>query len=332
MRKMVTMMAVALVIGAVALVWWRMPAKPCNDPDACRYDLEALKKTEATLLLKAGIRYLKPQSSNLTAVAVGRDDRLYVGSRTGVEVVDADGGPVMSFAVSSPVRCLGVAAEGEIFVGVKDHIEVYGRDGSRLAVWNSPGQGTELTSLAVASNFVFACDHVNRIVWRFTLAGELSGRVGDKDPDQRKAGFVVPSAFFDVVAASDGTVWIVSPGAHRVEHFTADGTYLGCWGQAGLEAAGFCGCCNPSNLALMPDGSFVTSEKHIVRVKVYDSAGRLKGIVSGQEDWPRDAVGLDLAVDSRGRILVLDPQSDVVRIYTLDQPQAKTMTANGPKS
>jgi len=68
-------------------------------------------------------------------------------------------------------------------------------------------------------------------------------------------------------------------------------------------------------MALAPDGSFVTSEKHIVRVKRYDSAGHYVGLISGQEQWGKDVVGLDLAVDSKGRVLVLDPSADAVRVY-----------------
>jgi hypothetical protein len=67
---------------------------------------------------------------------------------------------------------------------------------------------------------------------------------------------------------------------------------------------------------LAPDGSFVTSEKHLVRVKRYDAAGRFTGIISGQDEWGKDVVGLDLAVDSTGRILVLDPSSDSIRMYS----------------
>ena len=82
-----------------------------------------------------------------------------------------------------------------------------------------------------------------------------------------------------------------------------------------MGSAGFCGCCNPSNMALTPAGEFITSEKHIVRVKQYDAKGQLKGVISGQDDWTPNAVGLDLAVDSTGRILVLDPTADVIRVY-----------------
>jgi hypothetical protein len=316
-KGMVTgaLVALALVLGFLAFI---TPGTGCKEErPECRYDIDALKKTDTNLLLKTGINYVKPAVAGVRAIAVDADNRIYVGGKTAVEVMNWKGVHVSGFDVSEPVRGLAVGAAGDIFVGLKDHVEVYGSDGTRKAVWKSPDPKTELTSIAVSSNFVFAADYVNRIVWRFTLSGEVSGRIGDKDDDSRKGGFVVPSAFFDVAAAADGSIWVVSPGQHRLEHFTADGKFLGNWGKFGMKGEEFCGCCNPSNMALMPDGSFVTSEKHIVRIKVCDPEGRLKGIISGQEEWEKKAVGLDLAVDLGGRILVLDPQADVVRIYAM---------------
>ena len=87
----------------------------------------------------------------------------------------------------------------------------------------------------------------------------------------------------------------------------------------------FQGCCNPTQFVLLDDGSVVTSEKGLPRVKVLDKAGALTSVVAGPElflplrcptaDCTKGKT-LDLAVDSHGRILVLDPSSSTVRIFT----------------
>ena len=281
----------------------------------CQYDLTALKKTDATLLTRTHVQWIKPSLSNLTALAVDRADRIIVGSMTAIEILDAKGASLTRIALNEPVRCLATSAQGDIFAGLNDHVEVFDAKGLRKAVWKSPAPKAMLTSIAVSSSHVFVADCANRIVWRFTLAGEPAGRIGSKDQAQRKEGFVVPSAFFDLAVAADESLWVVNPGLHRLEHFATDGSFLGSWGNYSMGSAGFCGCCNPSNMALTPAGEFITSEKHIVRVKQYDAKGQLKGVISGQDDWTPNAVGLDLAVDSTGRILVLDPTADVIRVY-----------------
>ncbi|MEI8140561.1 MAG: PQQ-binding-like beta-propeller repeat protein [bacterium] len=287
----------------------------CLDLKDCQYDLAAIKKTDTNLLIRSHVQWIKPSLSNLTALAVDRADRIIVGSMSAIEILSAQGTPITSISLSEPVRCLATSTQGDIFVGLNNHVEVFDQTGTRKAVWKRPDPKSMLTSIAVSSTHVFVADCANRIVWRFTLAGETAGQIGQKDQDQRKEGFVVPSAFFDLAVAADESLWVVNPGLHRLEHFSVEGAFLGCWGNFSMEAPGFCGCCNPSNMALTSEGEFITSEKHIVRVKQYDTKGQLKGVISDQEDWPDKAVGLDLAVDSKGRILVLDPTADVIRVY-----------------
>jgi len=278
-------------------------------------DLTTVKKTDSNLLIRTHAQWIKPSLSNLTALAVDRADRIMVGSMSTIEILSPQGTHLSSIPLNEPVRCLATSAQGDIFAGLNDHVEVFDSAGTRKAVWKSPNPKAMLTSIAVSSSYVFVADCANKIVWRFLLTGEPVGQIGQKDKDQRKAGFVVPSAFFDLAVAADESLWVVNPGLHRLEHFTAAGKFLNAWGEFSMKDPGFCGCCNPSNMALTPDGEFITSEKHIVRVKQYDATGQLKGVISNQQDWPEKAVGLDLAVDSKGRILVLDPSADVIRVY-----------------
>ena len=306
---------VAVVITAGFFIWRIQPdLRPADNSDL-RSLVNAAKAYDPKKFLGLASGLIKTAGSGLTAIAIGPGDNLYVGGSNGIEVISKEWAHVAMIAVSGTVSCITVACDGDVFAGVRDHIEVFGCDRVRKAVWVSPEAKAELTSVAVSSNFVFACDYVNRVVWRFTLDGKLSGRIGDKDGDQRPAGFIVPSPYFDVAAAADGSIWVTNPGMHRVEHFSADGKFMSSWGSASMNVEGFCGCCNPTHIALMHDGSFVTSEKRIARVKLYDADGVFKGIVSGQDDWPDKIVGLDLAVDSRGRIWVLHPQADAVRVY-----------------
>ncbi len=282
----------------------------------CQYDLTAVEKDNPSLRIRANTQWIKPALSNLTALAVDRSDRIMVGSLSAIEILSPHGIHLSRLALSGPVRCLASSVKGDILVGLNDHVEVFDPSGVRKAVWKSPDPQAMLTSIAASSSSVYVADCANKIVWRFSLDGQLVGAIGKKDQDQRKTGFVVPSAFFDLAVAADESLWVVNPGRHQLEHFTPEGKILNAWGEYALEDKGFCGCCNPSNMALTPGGEFITSEKHIVRVKQYDARGRLKGVISGQEDWSEKAVGLDIAVDSKGIILVLDPTTDRIRVYS----------------
>jgi hypothetical protein len=66
----------------------------------------------------------------------------------------------------------------------------------------------------------------------------------------------------------------------------------------------------------------VTAEKGIPRLKMYNSRGKLLACL-GREAFPEDAKGMDLAIDSKGRIALLEPVSGQVRFYRLTSGSAK---------
>ena len=88
-----------------------------------------------------------------------------------------------------------------------------------------------------------------------------------------------------------------------------------------MDIEGFCGCCNPSHITILDDGKFVTSEKGIPRVKVYNRLGTLESVVSGPGQFLEGTEGLDLARDSNGTIYVLDPMKKAVRIFEKKNPE-----------
>ena len=82
-----------------------------------------------------------------------------------------------------------------------------------------------------------------------------------------------------------------------------------------MELTGFAGCCNPTHFLILEDGRYVTSEKGIPRVKICNRLGEFTALVAGVERFDEGTVGLDLARDSAGRILVLDPARRAIRIF-----------------
>ncbi len=100
-----------------------------------------------------------------------------------------------------------------------------------------------------------------------------------------------------------------------MELYSPDGRLKRSWGKTAFAIDGFSGCCNPTHFALLPDGRFVTSEKGIPRVKIYAADGKFECVVAGREAFEPDVVGLGVAADAHGRILVLDPPARSVRVF-----------------
>jgi len=279
------------------------------------YNIEKFKKSEKGLVHYSEVRRLDPGLQRLHAIAVGPDDKVYISGEDSVVILNRDGGPHSSIKTPGTVFCLAVDRNGDLYAGLKDHVEVYGADGDKTAQWESQGERAILTSIAVSRESVFVADAGNFIVWKFDKSGTKQARIGEKNKAKDIPGFVIPSAYFDVSVDPDGFLWVVNPGRHSLENYTAAGGFRTSWGEYSMEPAGFCGCCNPTHMAVLEDGSFVTSEKGIARVKVYNRLGELVSVVAAPDQFSEGVVGLDLAVDSSGRIYVLDPKEKVVRIF-----------------
>lgn len=294
----------------------------CGDPDkgAEKYqlDLEKYKKIDPALLLYKEMENIIPNIGKITALAVDAEDNIYVGGERQLRVFDKDRKEQSTIQLTTPCTCLAVDRDNRLFIGTTRRVIVYDinkEEKARYAGWQDLGPKMVITSIAVTDEDVFAADAGTRSVWRFNKKGEILNRINGEDKESGQTGFVVPSPYFDLATDPNETLWIVNPGMQKIQSYRKTGELVSSWGSSAIDVKGFCGCCNPSHIAIMPDGSFVTSEKGIVRVKVYDPAGRFTGVVAGPEAFEDSATGLDLAVDSQGRVLVLDPVREMIRIF-----------------
>jgi hypothetical protein len=291
------------------------------------YDVERFGKTDPKLIHFEQVAVIKSAGVAPRRLTIGAGDRLYVAAKEGILVFSPEGERVMEARLTAPARCVAVAEDGTIYAGVRDHVEVFNGKGQSIATWESPGGRAWFTGLAVSANDVFAADAGSRVVLRYDRSGKLQGRIGEKNKERNVPGLIVPSPYLDVDLGADGLLRVNNPGRHRVEVYTPNGDLELFWGKPGAAIEGFCGCCNPIGIGMMKDGRSVTCEKGLPRVKVYGAEGSFECVVAGPESFPENARtgsvhdlsdgsmgGLDAAVDSQGRVCVLDLVAASVRI------------------
>lgn len=257
------------------------------------------------------------------AMALGPGNRLLVAGGREVRVLGAGGAVEARLALAAEPRCLAVSATGEVYVGLRDRVQVWPATalaGKPVATqpraqWVIPSRRALLTSLTLGPRQVWVGDAGSRVVWQYDRAGNLERVLGKADPDRGQPGMSIPGPYLDVVAGAAETVWVAHPGRRQVEHYNAAGELLSSFGKSAQTIEGFCGCCNPVDLARLPDGRLVTAEKGLPRVKVYRPDGTLDRVVALPEDLSPAAAALDLAVESSGRVLVLDPPARLVRVF-----------------
>ncbi|MCB1234254.1 MAG: hypothetical protein KDM91_04205 [Verrucomicrobiae bacterium] len=302
------------------------------------YDISEFETTKPELLLYDPGEHLPTgfeRAKRLESLPGGR--YLVAGDR-GVKFFSKDGKLESEFALPAAPHCLLAAGDDELIVGFAKEFAVYDFSGAeKTRSPKLPGKAY-LTSIAATDETLYLGDGGNReVLVCDRRTGEVVDQFGKKDEAKNNPGFAVPSPYFDLSVADDGKLRVVNPGRLRVETYSLDGRYESSWGGPGLRIDRFCGCCNPVYFDMMPDGSFITSEKGLARVNIYGPDGQFKGAVAGPETLVDDkelakracsdcsvGAGFDVALQDDGRVLVLDPFRMVVRPFTPKETAATT--------
>ena len=151
----------------------RTASTPAKSGNPWSYDDSEFRKTDPKLIRFQETRLFEVLHGSPRCVCLTPDEHLLVGAGKFVTEYTLDGKRLTEFEVPQEVRCLASSAGDLIYVGTRDHVEVYHRDGARSASWPSPGQKAYLTALAVSADDVFVADAGNRIVWRCDTAGKI---------------------------------------------------------------------------------------------------------------------------------------------------------------
>ncbi len=298
---------------------------PQEPSQAFLYDLGDYAKVDPALVKFRETEKITPQMGTVNALATTDAERIYVAGANALAVYDLQGSELNRFEINGTPDCMALAPDGEILLGMRDHVEVIEAGGTLKATWKDMGDRAYITSIAAGDRDVYVADAGNRIVVRFDRQGNELGRIGNKDPDRDIPGFIVPSPYFDLAFDDEGGLWVVNPGRHGLEKYRSNGDLVTSWYNPSMAVEGFCGCCNPLHIAFRKDGSLVTAEKGLARVKIYDPSGTFASLVTEQDSFPSSAADLvacdggtpiqDIAVDSMDRVLVLDPKEKSVRIF-----------------
>lgn len=268
---------------------------------------------------------MKTKLNDAHKIAVDGDDNIYVAGSDVIQIFTQDGKErTFSLSLQTNINSIFITDHQILYVGCGNHIHTFHKDGSKKAQCQMGDQKAIITSIGVYEDDIFLADAGNRTILHYKSDGTKQNEIGD---------FVLPSYFFDIAIVGPNHIYATNGGNHRIERYDFNGNLTAWWGEFSMtDPKGFCGCCNPVSFALLPNKEgFITCEKGIARVKAFDLDGNFTGFLAGPEQFMKKKIdlehidtrfnplGLDAAVDSTGRVLVLDPQENEIRFFTKTQ-------------
>jgi sugar lactone lactonase YvrE len=189
------------------------------------------------------------------------------------------------------------------------------RDGERLG---------RVTAIGFAGSDVLLADATHRRIRRYDRDGRFLNDIGEKNNTN---GFLIPNGQLEFAIDAEGHVVAANPGKYRIERFTVAGKSLDHFGRFGTKRPeDFPGCCNPTNMTLMGDGRVVVTEKAPPRMKVFDAKGKMLALV-GQEAFDANCRNMDVAVDSQGRVYVVDTARLRILVFAADSAAVESRPA-----
>jgi hypothetical protein len=278
------------------------------------YPEAVTKKLDASEIGYKEIRQLTLKKGSPKAFAYA-EGKIYLLIDSMLQVLTPKGERLSSLSFSEKPLCITLIGT-DIVIGFERHVVRYAASGALSRRSVEFPSGSNVSALAAWKDRVYVADAGQKKVRILDATlQEVTAFEGESGVSDQH-GFIIPSLHFELAVNADGELWVVNPGLHALQNYAPDGTFRGQWSRSSFETVGFSGCCNPCEIAFLPDGSFVTSEKGLVRVKVHTPSGELLTVVAPPEAFPNASKAPDVAVDEQGTILVLDVEQRMIRFFS----------------
>jgi tripartite motif-containing protein 71 len=134
----------------------------------------------------------------------------------------------------------------------------------------------------------------------------------------------------DIAMGPEGDLWVVDPGKHRVQRFSAEGEYVSSPGTSG-SAPGQLN--RPTAIAFAPDGGFWVTDSSNNRIQKFSEEGQFElqagslGAGAGQLSAPEG-----VAVGPDGRVWVSDTKNSRLQVFSASGAFEKTVGGPGAAS
>jgi sugar lactone lactonase YvrE len=184
---------------------------------------------------------------------------------------------------------------------------VYDKAGVQKKVFDIKGAVAAKSAAFSNGELVVADDRTRALLFVNPSTGAVTKKVSK--------GIRLCCGIFGISKASGSdNILVANLGAFKVEEYNHEGAAGFKFGKKGRNLNDFQGCCNPVNVAQMPDGSIITAEKDPTRIKVYDSTGKNAKMIPGVQELVKGCYYIPMTVDEKGNIYLVVKGKRIIRL------------------
>lgn len=273
------------------------------------------------------------QPTAISTVIWNNQEILAVACGQNIIICDLSGKYLENIALSSEIVALDLFSySGQMLIGYSNGntINIYSLENKEvIESYPSPASDCALTDLAITEEYVYVADGKNKCLWQYVRFNPVDGEILTEACPFGNKQFVIPGAYFELVyIPGESGLWAANTGKHQIQKYPFNGDEPEIsWGVASFEINGFSGCCNPASFDIFPDGSFITSEKGVLYVKMFSKEGKFLTLLADKTDLTRPAAFKELSFPkvvagrSGDKFFLLDPIEEEVVIFDLVQVQ-----------
>lgn len=317
MKKSTTFIIVVGGVLIIALFFLLMKGKEKQRRiNPWEYSVEEFRQVDDSVVSHRETKRIRLGHEDPMDIAFKKGN-LFILFEKSLQIIDMEGNEKQFFSWNdADAICLDVNNGGQVLIAYDRYLRLYSENGEMLAQSDSLPENSGITSLALGNNRIFAADGGRREV--LILDNQLNSINSFKGESGVSSmhGFILPGNQFSLNINAEDELWITNPGMHQLQNYTHEGRLRGGWGDASFGPEGFSGCCNPSFFAFLGDGSFVTSEKGMVRVKIHRESGEFVSYVAPPDSFGNSYRAPALAVDEQDNIILLDFEQLMIRIFS----------------
>jgi outer membrane protein assembly factor BamB len=321
------LLTVILIIGGV-VIFDLVSNRVINRPDnPYEYSVEEFKTVNAESISYREVRQISVGQATPVAIAYS-NGKIYLLLGGRLRVISPEGHELFSMNIEDGASRIAPDKDDSFIIAYENYLVRYSSSGSEISRSETLGDKAYLVSLGIVDDRIFAGDGGGKVVHIFD--NQLNKRSQFKGESGVSAvhGFILPSNQFDMAVNADGELWIVNPGLHTIQNYSVEGRMRGSWGVPSFNLEGFSGCCNPSYIAFLSDGRYVTGEKGLVRVKIHKVSGEFESVVAPAEKFQNGEKAPALAVDGEDNIWLLDFDKKLLRLFKPSAVSADVVQSN----